>query len=528
MNDTISPLTRAARTTASSFLAATFAILAGFAWAAPNDVGTITTFAGSGVRGFSGDGELATQAALNYADAVAFGATGNLYFCDSNNNRVRKVDTQGIITSVVGNGDGTDSGDGGPAIQAGLTPLALAFDKAGNLFISDANNNRIRKVDAQGVISTVAGTGSTAGYSGDGGPATQANLASPYGLGFDAAGNLFFSDGGNRRIRKIDTLGIITTVAGNGTDQASGDGGAATAAQLSFSYQIAFDATGNLFFADYINARIRKIDTQGIVTTIAGTGTVGYAGDGGPATQAQLSYPAAVVTDSAGNLFVSEVGDYHIRKIDTQGIISTIAGNGTYGYSGDGGPAPQAALSTPYGMAFDTSGDLFFGDARNDRVRRVSKAGGGVMTMPTTTTLAVSPNPVNQGQLVTFTATVAASSAGGGTEAIAAQPQAAAPQSGTVHFSEGGATLADVALNGGRAAYSTASLSAGAHTISAAYSGDAIYASSSTSANVTVNAIGPIATPVTVPALPTSGLVFLGAFLAICAAVALRRRQRRH
>lgn len=528
MSDAITPSTGGACATARWFLAAALAILAGFTCAAPNDVGVITTVAGSGVKGYSGDGESATQAALNYPDAVAFDTAGNLYFCDGNNNRVRKIDTQGIVTSIVGNGNATYSGDGGPAIQAGLSPTALAFDRAGNLFISDANNNRIRKVDAQGVITTIAGTG-TAGYSGDGGPATQANLTSPYGLGFDAIGNLFFSDNGNRRIRKIDTLGIITTVAGNGTPEASGDGGAATAAQLSFSYQIAFDATGNLFFADYLNARVRKIDTQGTITTIAGTGTAGYSGDGGPATQAQLSYPAAVVTDSAGNLFVSDVGDYRIRKIDTQGIISTIAGNGTPGYTGDGGPSTQAALSTPYGMAFDASGNLFFGDARNDRVRRVSKAGGGVTTTLTTTTLAASPNPANQGQLVTLTAAVTSASIddGVGTKAAAAQPQAAAP-TGTVHFSDGATALTDVALTGGAAVFSTANLSVGAHTITAAYSGDASNAGSSGSANVTINAVAPPAASVPAPALPMWGLIVLCAFLALCAAVEQRRRNRGH
>jgi len=512
-------------------LAAVLAVFAGCVCAAPNDAGIITTFAGSGARGYSGDGGPATQAALNYSDAVAFDTAGNLYFCDGNNNRVRKVDTQGIITTVVGNGSGGYSGDGGPAIQAGLTPLALAFDTAGNLLITDVNNNRIRKVNAQGIITTVAGTGS-AGYSGDGGPATQAELISPYGLGFDAAGNLFFSDNGNRRIRKIDTQGIITTIAGNGTLNASGDGGPANQAQLSFSYQFAFDAAGNLFFADYLNARVRKIDTHGIITTVAGTGTGGYSGDGGPATQAQLSLPAAVAVDSVGNLFVTEAGTSHIRKIDTQGIITTFAGTGANGYSGDGGPATQAALNTPYGMAFDTSGNLFFGDARNDRVRRVG-VGSGATTTPTTTVLSLQPNPAKVGQTVTFTATVAAQSSDdleshpdaklGG--AAAAQPLAAVP-TGTVRFSEGGATLADVALNGAAAAYSTASLSAGTHTITAAYSGDAVYAGSNASANVTILAIASPTASVPAPALPVSGLVLLGALLVIWSALALRRWQR--
>jgi hypothetical protein len=255
-------------------------------------------------------------------------------------------------------------------------PFAVALDGAGNLFIVENGNNRIRKVDANGIITTVAGTGNQ-GYSGDGGPATNAALSSPDSLAKDAAGNLFITDYNNHRIRRVGTNGIITTVAGKGTSPYSGDGGAATNAGVPYPVDVAVDATGNLYVSGYNpgynNHRVRRVGTNGIITVVAGTGTGGFSGDGGPATNAMLNYPQGLAVDAAGNLFIAE--SKRIRKVGTNGIITTVAGNGTYGFSGDGGQATNAALSTPPRLAVDASGNLFLADYDNYRVRRVGTDG---------------------------------------------------------------------------------------------------------------------------------------------------------
>ena len=278
-----------------------------------------------------------------------------------------------LITSVAGGG----SGDGGAATNAIVyRPYAVAVDGAGNLFIVENGNNRIRKVDTNGVITTVAGTG-TQGYSGDGGPATNAALSSPDSLALDSTGNLFITDYGNHRIRRIGTNGIITTVVGKGTSTYSGDGGAATNAGVPYPVDVAVDATGNLFISGYNNGynnhRIRRVGTNGIITVVAGTGTGGYSGDGGAATNAMLNFPQGLTVDAAGNLFIAE--SKRIRKVGNNGIISTVAGNGTYGYSGDGGMATNAAISSPTRLAVDDKGNLLLADYDNYRVRRVGTNG---------------------------------------------------------------------------------------------------------------------------------------------------------
>ena len=244
------------------------------------------------------------------------------------------------------------------------------MDGAGNLFIADYDNSRIRKVDTNGIITTVAGDGS-AGCSGDGGAATNAMLAGPVGVAVDAAGNLFIADYSDQRIRKVDTNGIITTVAGNGGAGFSGDGGAATNASLYNPNGVAVDGAGNLFIADDYNQRIRKVDTNGIITTVAGDGSEWFSGDGGAATSATLAYPTAVAVDGAGNLFIAEAGNSRIRKVNTSGIITTVAGNGSEGFSGDGGEATNAGFNYPLGVAVDGTGHLFIADAENDRIRKV-------------------------------------------------------------------------------------------------------------------------------------------------------------
>jgi sugar lactone lactonase YvrE len=340
--------------------------------------GIITTVAGGGVR----DGGMATDAGLYRPDDVAVDASGNLFIADEGNSRIRKVSTNGIITTVVGNGTPAYAGDGGAATNAELCyPECVAVNAFGCLFIADSGNYRIRKVDTNGVIMTVAGNGAW-GYSGDGGAATNASLDSPYGVEVDASGNLFIADEGDGRIRKVSTNGIITTVAGNGTNGYSGDGGAATNASLYAPAGVALDASGNLFIADYFNDRIRKVSTNGIITTVAGNGTGGYSGDGGAATNAELNYPRGVALDAFGNLFIADAINQRIRKVSTNGIITTVAGNGTYGfYSGDGGPATNAGLRSPSGVAVDAFGNLFIADAGNNCIRKVTDTQGPVLAL---------------------------------------------------------------------------------------------------------------------------------------------------
>jgi sugar lactone lactonase YvrE len=341
----------------------------------PNPV--ITTVAGNGTYGYSGDGGPATKAELNYPQGVAVDASGNLFIADSHNGRIREVGTNGIITTVAGKGGtGGFSGDGGPASNAELDlPTGVAVDASGNLFIADSWNSRIRKVGTNGIITTVAGKGGTGGFSGDGGPATNAELDVPTGVAVDASGNLFIADCWNSRIRKVGTNGIITTVAGNGTYGFSGDGGPATKAGLNYSQGVAVDASGNLFIADNNNHRIREVGTNGIITTVAGKGgTGGFSGDGGPATGAELQYPTGVAVDASGNLFIADCFNCRIREVGTNGIITTVAGNGNYGFSGDGGPPTKAQLY-PSDVAVDASGNLFIADCWNSRIREVGFEG---------------------------------------------------------------------------------------------------------------------------------------------------------
>ncbi len=334
--------------------------------------GVITTVAGTGRFGFSGDGGPAAAARLAFPEGVAVDGAGNLFIADSHNYRIRRVDTAGVITTVAGTGMGGGSGDGGPAADAYLDrPSDVTVDGAGNLFIADWGNQQIRKVDSAGVITTVAGTGRF-GFSGDGGPAADAYLDRPSDVAVDGAGNLFIADSGNRRIRKVDTSGVITTVAGAGE---RGDGGPATKARLDSPSDVTVDGAGNLFIADWGAGRIRKVDTAGVITTVAGTGERGFSGAGGPAPAARLRSPSDVAVDGAGNLFIADTSNQRIRKVDTSGVITTVAGTGGYGFSGDGGPATAARLAFPGGVAVDGAGNLFIADTSNQRIRKVDMAG---------------------------------------------------------------------------------------------------------------------------------------------------------
>jgi hypothetical protein len=350
-------------------------------------IGIINTVAGSGnppFPGFSGDGGLASNALLNNPSGVAVDTAGNFYIADTLNHVIRMVNTGGTISTVVGSETPTQCpaptqscGDGGPAINAQLnSPGRVALDEAGNLYITDLGDNRVRMVNTSGQISTVAGTG-VQGYSGDGGPATSAQLSDPTGLAVTSAGDLYISDPNDSVVRKVTAAtGIITTVAGNGSPGYSGDGGAATSAQLNNPSGLAVDSSGNLYIADAGNARIRKVDaSSGDISTVAGDGVPGYSGDGGVATSAELNDPAGVAFDAKGDLYIAEEGNARIRWVRASDkAIYTIAGDGTTGFYGDLGPATGAELNNPVSVALNSGGYLFIADRGNNRIRQVAPA----------------------------------------------------------------------------------------------------------------------------------------------------------
>jgi sugar lactone lactonase YvrE len=346
----------------------------------------ITTYAGTGGSGYSGDGVSATLASLSTPHAIAADAGGNLFIADALNNRIRKISPSGIISTIAGNGSLGYSGDGGPATAATLNhPFEIALDpQSTNVYIGDIDNYVIRKVNASGIISTVAGTG-TRGYSGDGGQATAARLNGASGVALDRLGNLYISDGGNHCIRKVSTSGIITTIAGIGTVGFGGDGGPATAARLNYPGFLFIDANKNVFVSDNGNHRVRKIDSNGIITTVVGNGSAGYSGDGGPATAAALNFTSGVDFDASGNMYIGDYSNECIRKINTSGIISTFAGNRSRGYSGDGGVAISAELNRPTDIALAGCDKLYICDMGNERIRVVNTADLGPSFLKTDT-----------------------------------------------------------------------------------------------------------------------------------------------
>jgi len=338
--------------------------------------GVVTRIAGTGVPGQSGDGGPALSAQLNTPNGVAVDSLGNLYIADSNNERIVKVNTSGVITTVAGDGNCCFGGDGGPAPIAQLDgPTGVAVDSAGNLYIADTYNQRIREVSAAGIITTLAGNG-TGGYSGDGAAATAAELYYPYGVAVDTAGNLYIADSSNYRVRMVSTSGTITTVAGNGTCCYSGDGSAATKAQLDGPAAVAVDAAGDLYIADRYNERIRKVAASGNITTVAGYGGYGYSGDGGPATSAEFRYPEGVAVDASGDLYIADSGNARIRVVSAAGVITTLVG----GAVNDGGLGVFGLLNQPSGVTRDNAGNTYVADTNNDRVRKVA-ANGTIATV---------------------------------------------------------------------------------------------------------------------------------------------------
>ena len=335
----------------------------------------ISTIAGNHDAGYSGDGGTATAATLLSPSGIAVNAAGTIYFVDQANNRVRKVTTSGIISTVAGNGIAGNSGDGGAADAASLNnPMGVAVDLAGNLYIADYGNAKIRKVHTSGIITTIAGNGAI-GYSPDGTPATAAQIATPTGVTVDAAGNVYFAEQNNHVVRKVNTSGIINTVAGNRGAGFSGDGGLATDAALSYPFNVITDPSGNIYISDAGNHRIRKVNAAGNISTIAGSGTSGgYAGDGGAATAALLNNPAGIAFDGTGSLLIADLNNNCIRKVTSGGIISTIAGSTAGGFSGDDSDATAASMYKPSGLA--VSGDnIYFTDMGNNVVRMVAETG---------------------------------------------------------------------------------------------------------------------------------------------------------
>jgi uncharacterized protein (TIGR03437 family) len=336
---------------------------------------TISTVAGDGTAGFSGDGGPATAATFRGPFGVVLDAAGNIYVADFNNERVRKIATDGTISTIAGTGVQGFGGDGGPAVNAMLSrPSRISIDSHGNLFLTDPGNSRVRKISPNGIITTVAGNGNAA-ESGDGGLATNAALNYPESAVADAAGNLYISDGDGNVVRKVDTNGIISTVVGTGNAGHGGDGGAASKATLNNPSGLALDGNGNLFIADSNNNRIRKV-TNGIITTIAGNGTAGFSGDGGQATSAALDSPSGPILDSAGNLYFADASNNRVRVILTNGTIETVAGSGPAAYGGDGGPAVDAELHLPLEVATSPSGSLYIADGFNQRVRLLTPGSG--------------------------------------------------------------------------------------------------------------------------------------------------------
>ena len=327
--------------------------------------------AGTGTPGFSGDGSSALSASFNSPVAVAIDQWGNLFISDAANGRIRRIGPDGLIHTFAGGGVPGQAGEGRAATNANLSaPAGLALDARGNLYFADQSHGRVCRVDTNGMLTIAAGNGGQ-GYSGDGGPGTNATLYLPAGLALDALGNLFIADKLNNRIRLLDTRGIITTVAGNGTFNYSGDGGFATNASLKQPTAVALDATGNLYVSDTFNCCIRKVDGRGLISTVAGKGTFGYSGDGGAATNAGLTTPRGIAVDQAGNIYVADYNVQRIRKVDTQGIITTVAGTGAIGYSGDGGAGSSAFLNQPLGVALDAHGNLYLADTGNNRIRKM-------------------------------------------------------------------------------------------------------------------------------------------------------------
>jgi len=469
--------------------------------------GMIYTYVGDGQWGYSGDGGLANDAAVDLPDAVASDAAGNLYFSDTANHAVRMVsEATRIITTIAGNGSAGYAGDGGPATGAQLNnPMGLALDAAGNLFIADSGNNRVRKLNlATGIIATVAGNGN-AGSSGDTGAATSGELSNPVAVTLDAKGNLYIADAGNDRIRSVNgSSGVISTYAGSGIQGFSGDGGPASLAELNSPAGIVFDSSGNLIIADSMNQRIRTVaSSTGYISTVAGTGVYSYRGDGGPAIQADLNVPTAVAFDSAGNLYIGELGNLCIRMVSAKtGIISSAHGLAAGGQCGIGTWTNSMPPGASLGLAFDAAGDLFMADPYYAQIL-VAIAQLNHDPIPTTTTVTAYPTTLSYGETVTLAATV--------TGASGATPV------GTIYYPSGIAgsnTLGTLDNNG--VAVNVGTPDPGVYSVTANYSGSPYNASSTSSPAVMVTVAH---SPTTTSLAASSSMLTAGEPLTLTATV---------
>ncbi len=371
---------------------------------------TITTFAGNGTSTFSGDGGSALLSGITNPTYGAFDKNGNYYFADGLSHRIRMIDQNGVIITVVGNGTGAYVGDGLASTSVGINrPHSVKLDTAGNMYIPQYNNAYVRYVNvSSGLIYTFAGTG-TGAYSGDGTPATAAEIWNPQDVAIDRKGNVYIADMYNHRVRKVNSSGIISTYAGTGVMSFSGDGGPATSAELSYPGGLAVDDTGNLYIADASSfvCRVRKVDTNGIITTVAGNGSSTYMGDGVPATSAAIA-PFTVALDKQNNIYISDRFNHRVYKVDkSTGILYCIAGNGTGSDAGDGGAATAAGLFTPTGVSVDDCGNVYIptiGDLTPGSGRRIRKVTFNPPTTPTITLSGITTATV--GATVTVSATV--------------------------------------------------------------------------------------------------------------------------
>jgi len=410
--------------------------------------------------------------------AVAYDSAGDLFFVDTNRNQVFEVSLAGVLTTVAGTGVQGFAGDGGAATAAEFdSPQGVAVSADGTVYIADTGNQRIRSIRS-GQINTYAGTG-LAGFSGDNGAATAATLRQPTALAIDGQGNLLLCDTANHRIRRISAGGVIATVAGTGVQGFSGDGSAASSAQLDSPAGIAVATDGRIFVSDSHNYRLRVIATDNTIETFAGTGSMGYSGDGGAATGASLAFPRGISLDASGDVIFADSNNQRIRSINAQGIISTIAGSGAQGFAADGTASTAGALDTPRGLAVSSFGNPVFADSPNRLVREVA-ANGDIYTIAIAT--------VSRSTAVVLTASP--SMVYGNASALVAVSGSAATPQGTVTVQSGSATIANATLSGGAATVAVAGLAlpAGAYLLTASYSGDGLNpAATSLAAAVTVS-----------------------------------------
>jgi sugar lactone lactonase YvrE len=474
---------------------------------------------GAGVRAQT----QATVLPLGIPSAIVFDAQGNLYFAEMGNHVVRRFSVAGVITTVAGTGVQGFAGDDGPAISAVLdSPAGLAMDAAGNLYIADSHNHRVREVAvATGVIATIAGMG-VAGFSGDGGLAKAARFDLPTALAVDAAGNVYVADTDNHRVRRITlATGVITTIAGNGVEGFAGDNGLATAASVDSPNGLAVDGAGNLYVADTHNGRVREVTAATrLISTVAGVGYMGggsqaFGGDGGAAKAAGLALPRGLTMDSAGNIYVADSANHRIRRISTSGTITTVAGQGTETFAGDEAPAVAASLNTPLAGAISPAGLVTLADSGNHRVRQIDALAapgpnihtiaGLDITAPGTLSLS-GPSVIAYGS-GTVTATLSTATLATGNITFLDT------RSGTA------VTMGAAGLGADSASFSTAVLAAGTHSLVAVYAGDSSHGATQSPAlamNVTPLDVIAAASPVSIlygQAVPSFGGTLSGVLL---------------